>query len=252
MTNQNRPFTDPDERVPERLQRDLRGLFAPPGAVPPQIDRAIMGQARRRLARPRRMILRLRWAGGIAAAAAAIVIGVALLNPQSEIMSPPALTGGRDPQSIRPGLAEGRADIDNNGRVDILDAFRLARQLASGDPMDTRWDLNGDGRVDQGDVDQVAAAAVRLEPAAQAHSGASVPPVSVRVAASRPVRSYAVRRDLMLLRAHYKRAYPDNALRRNDEQAALEAATRLDTLGSGVGTGWGVAALWRSPLEKGV
>ena len=229
--------------MPERLQRDLRDLFAPPGAVPPQIDRAIMGQARRRLARPRRLILRLRWAGGIAAAAAAIVVGVILLNPKSEIMSPPALTGGRNLQSNRPGRAEGRADIDNNGRVDILDAFRLARQIASGDPMDTRWDLNGDGRVDQGDVDQVAAAAVRLEPAAQAHSGASVPPVPVGVATSRPKA---------LVCSVPARAYPDNALRRHDEQAAREAATRLDIPGSGVREGWGVAALWRSPLEKGV
>jgi hypothetical protein len=169
MTNQDRHFDDAQERVPERLRRDLRDLFAAPGAVPPQIDRAIMGQARRQLAKPRRVVLRLRWAGGIAAAAV-IVIGVVLLNPKSPISNP---------HSPRPGLAEGRADIDHNGRVDILDAFRLARQIASGGAMDSRWDLNADGRVDQGDVDQVAAAAVRLEPGFQAHGGEVIPPLRV-------------------------------------------------------------------------
>ena len=160
MTEHNRQFDDLEPHVSDRLGKDLRDLFEPPGAVPARIDRAILDQASRRLAKPRRLIIRLRWAAGIAAAAV-IVLGVVLFNPKSEI---------RNPQSIRPALAEGRADIDGNGRVDILDAFRLARHIEARGPADpTRsdaaelgWDLNGDGRVDQGDVDLVAFAAVRL------------------------------------------------------------------------------------------
>ena len=77
-----------------------------------------------------------------------------LQNPKSEI---------ENPKSTVPALAEGRADIDGNGRVDILDAFRLARSIEARGPVDRKWDLNGDGRVDQADVDLVACAAVRLD-----------------------------------------------------------------------------------------
>jgi hypothetical protein len=162
MTEHNRQFDDPQPHVSDRLGKDLRALFEPPGAVPAQVDRAILDQASRRLAQPRRLIIHLRWAAGIAAAAAVLVLGVVLFNPQSEI---------RNPQSIRPALAEGRADVDHNGRVDILDAFRLARNIeARGPATPTRsgaaelgWDLNSDGRLDKDDVDLVAFAAVRLD-----------------------------------------------------------------------------------------
>jgi hypothetical protein len=79
---------------------------------------------------------------------------IADFNPQSAI---------RNPKSSAPALAEGRADLDGSGRVTILDAFRLARQVEAHGPVDKRWDLNGDGRVDQADVDLVACAAVRLD-----------------------------------------------------------------------------------------
>jgi len=155
MTQHNRQFDDREPHVSDRLRQDLQGLFQPPGAVPARVDKAILDQAHRRLAKPRHLVIRLQWAAGLAAAAAVIVLGVVLFNPKSEI---------RNPKSFRPALAEGRADIDGNGRVDILDAFRLARDIEARGPADLRWDLNGDGRVDQADVDLVAAAAVRLGP----------------------------------------------------------------------------------------
>jgi hypothetical protein len=169
MIEHNKQFDDLDRHVSDRLRKDLRDLFEPPGAVPPRVDEAILEQASRRLAKPRRLILRLRWAAGIAAAAV-IVIGVVLhnTNPQSEI---------RNPKSFGPALTEDWADIDGNGRVDILDAFRLARYIEARGPMDTRWDLNGDGRVDQDDVDLVAFAAVHLGPEPQARRGEGVPPL---------------------------------------------------------------------------
>jgi len=55
-----------------------------------------------------------------------------------------------------------RADIDRNGRVDIIDAFRLARHIESASPTKRKWDINGDGLVNRDDVDKVALAAVRL------------------------------------------------------------------------------------------
>ena len=167
MTEQNRQFDDLEAHVPDRLRRDLGDLFQPPGAIPAQVDKSILDQARRRLAKPRPLIVRLRWAAGIGAVAAVIILGFILFNPQSAIKSP---------QSRPPALAEGRADIDGNGRVDILDAFRLARRIESRGPADPKWDLNGDGRIDRDDVDLVAAAAVRLGSGAQARRGDGILP----------------------------------------------------------------------------
>jgi hypothetical protein len=55
------------------------------------------------------------------------------------------------------------ADIDRNGRVDILDAFKLAKHIESAGSTETKWDINGDGLIDRSDVDVVALAAVRLD-----------------------------------------------------------------------------------------
>jgi len=148
MTEPNRQFDDAEQHVSPQFRKDLRALFKPPGAVPQKVDGTVLDQARRRLTRPRRLIIPIRWAA--VAAAAVIVLGVVLLNPQSEI---------RNPKSTGPA----RADVDSNGRVDILDAFRLARDIESRGQVRMQWDLNSDGLVDRKDVDVVAFAAVRLE-----------------------------------------------------------------------------------------
>jgi hypothetical protein len=173
MTDQNRQFDDRERPVSDRFRKDLRALYQPAGSVPPEVDKAILDQARRRLAKPRPLILRLRWAGGIAAAAV-VAIGVFLhygpgsSNQQSTI---------NNHKSIQSAAAEQRPDIDGNGRVDILDAFRLAKGIESGSqtpssafgvpsrgPTAAEWDVNNDGRVDRDDVDAVALAAVRVTP----------------------------------------------------------------------------------------
>jgi len=54
-------------------------------------------------------------------------------------------------------------DIDGSGRVDILDAFTLARVLDERRAVERKWDVTGDGKVDRADVDAVAMSAVRLD-----------------------------------------------------------------------------------------
>lgn len=65
-------------------------------------------------------------------------------------------------------------DINHDGAVNILDAMRLAKAVASRDTsfklegnskfhgltLDVSWDLNGDGNVDQADVEALALLAV--------------------------------------------------------------------------------------------
>ena len=60
-------------------------------------------------------------------------------------------------------MAYVREDLNRDGRVDILDAFQLARQLQSGNDPGAGSDLNSDGEVDRRDVEIIAAQAVRLE-----------------------------------------------------------------------------------------
>jgi hypothetical protein len=54
-------------------------------------------------------------------------------------------------------------DINGDGRVDILDAFALARSLAAESATRREWDVNGDGVVNREDVDVIAMSAVRID-----------------------------------------------------------------------------------------
>jgi len=156
MTDQNKQFDDRQRPVSDRFRKDLRALYQPAGSVPPEVDKAILDQARRRLAKPRPLILRIRWAGGIAAAAAVVAIGVFLYTGTGPNNHPSSIIHHQS-------AAEQRVDIDGNGRVDILDAFRLAKGIESRGPTAAGWDINADGRLDREDVDAVAFAAVRLD-----------------------------------------------------------------------------------------
>jgi hypothetical protein len=128
---------------PQRLADDLASLYVPPQAsVPARIDDAIRNRARAHLAKSRRGRTLLRWAGAAAAVAAAacivLVLRVTLFKPQSM----PTLT-----QVVPPA------------RVTIVDALKLAHDVQRG----AGRDVNGDGRIDQADIDAVASAVVRLD-----------------------------------------------------------------------------------------
>ena len=143
-------------RVPSKLSADLNSLFQPQVGVPPEVDRAVMDRAYKHFAGIKSIkgrILRIHWAWRIAAAAAVIIFAFSL-----------DLTQQTGPVTDSISLNETQvADIDRNGRVDILDAFKLARHIETAGPVETEWDINGDGLIDRSDVDVVALAAVRLD-----------------------------------------------------------------------------------------
>ncbi|MCP4594038.1 MAG: hypothetical protein GY842_25170 [bacterium] len=146
---------DTETQAPQRLAGDLRGLYRTEVPIPPEIDAAIASTARQHFAgrRRARMVLRL---VKVSAAAAAIALVILVSQPSTHQKTPLATRhAGFGPQ-LSP------ADIDRSGRVDILDAFALARRIERGDGLGSEWDANGDGVVDRTDVDAVAHVAVRL------------------------------------------------------------------------------------------
>ena len=149
--------TDSDLQAPPEFARDLKAIYAPPSAIPPITDEAILARIRKHSIGRRRKRLLLRWAVPPAAAAAVIMCVVfnPFVTPGVEISPQSAgIWGTRQ-------LADHR-DIDGNGRVDILDALALARSIKHNRVAEQPWDFNGDGLIDRKDVDTIAQSAVRL------------------------------------------------------------------------------------------
>jgi len=176
---------DEDSGLSPKFSEDLNTLFKPHLSVPPEVDRAVLDQAHRHLTRSCKPRRPFRWAASIAAAAAVIIFAF-LFNIAREPTAETARETAQDtarkhtfrtarkpaPALVSSVIAEAQVDIDLNGRVDILDAFKLARHVESTSTDRTKtnlslqkqgWDINGDGLVNRNDVDLVASAAVRLD-----------------------------------------------------------------------------------------
>jgi hypothetical protein len=146
----------------ERLARDqgaVVGAFEAPPELEDEMAAIALGHAERvraalaakDAAKGRRRFARTApWA----AAAAVVLVAAAGALWRGGLGAP--APAARTPVGI------GRADdVNRDGRVDVLDAFALARAVDAGDRR-SGWDLNRDGVVDKGDVDAVAMAAVSL------------------------------------------------------------------------------------------
>jgi hypothetical protein len=111
--------TEPQfEDLPDSLVARLKSAERAQAIVDPRTDRAILDEARRyfTVSRPRRAAKpALRWALPLAAAAA-LLVALLIVQPFGTKRSPD--------------------DIDGSGRVDILDAFALARSQADRERVD--------------------------------------------------------------------------------------------------------------------
>ncbi|TFG50597.1 MAG: hypothetical protein E4H40_01010 [Candidatus Brocadiia bacterium] len=143
-------------RISSEFESDLKQVYTAVKPVPPEVDSAVLDRARHHFTR--RGKLRYRLIRACTAAAAAILIFVLLVNRAN-------LTS--DTVQVRPSVnlkaVMANEDIDASGRVDILDAFKLAKHIESAEKIESKWDINGDGLVDKRDVDFIASAAVLLE-----------------------------------------------------------------------------------------
>ena len=153
VPDDNQPCQDEALEAPPRLVAALRRLPNDPIFIPPTADEAILRAARKHLEKPTAPRVRwLRLMPWVATAAAAILLLAAI--PQ--FFRKPA----HEPARV---AAFVRGDLNQDGRLDILDAFALARQLKQGGPINLQLDVNGDGVVDERDVTALAARAVKLE-----------------------------------------------------------------------------------------
>lgn len=150
--NNSHPNTRHDGEEPQLPPALVAALKEPPARrvfVPPAVDRAILTAARRRLAEPERTgfgFLRswLMWPA-VTTACIALVGLIYFLTKQTEA---PATFA--------------RKDLNHDGRVDILDAFELAREVRSGTTLPSELDLNHDSVVDDRDAAFIANDAVKL------------------------------------------------------------------------------------------
>ena len=138
--------------APPALLSALKRVPSEPIFVPRAMDENILRTARRHLEGPREPRFNwLRFLPWVAAAAAAVV----MLGLVPQFFKKADSTGTRATGFVR-------EDLNHDGRVDILDAFALARQLKSVPKPPPQMDVNGDGIVDERDVATVAAQAVQL------------------------------------------------------------------------------------------
>ena len=163
-------FHDSELRLPEEIRSGLKNRYGPVPDVPSEIDRAILADARlhfeqsrginRRLA-TRRRISTWQWTA-IASTIAAACVAFVVWRPQSPRQQNESFLAMDAIESTEARLNDSglSTDIDLNGRVDILDAFAMARQIRDGDSQ--ARDFNQDGRFDQLDIDLVAREAVKL------------------------------------------------------------------------------------------
>lgn len=143
---------DAELNAPPKLVAALQKSRQRPIFIPRSTDERILRAAREHLQKPespRFNWLRIIWWGTAAAAIALL----ALLA--SQLWRRPSVSQISQVNTLR-------EDINHDGRVDILDAFSLARQLKAGTQPTASTDVNGDGVVDERDVATLAAKAVEL------------------------------------------------------------------------------------------
>jgi hypothetical protein len=183
------PSDEPPARLPEAMQRDLRALYGPVAgewADAAAMDDAVLAQARAHFdrqditsrakpspaGRGRSLNTTTRAEVGAAgprlarwgvwlhrrriplAAAAALLLAmtVALVVLNSSNPDSP-------PMAAAPPMP---GDVNGDGKLDILDAYLLARRLKQSGQLDAQWDITRDGQVDDDDVNALTAQAVRL------------------------------------------------------------------------------------------
>lgn len=170
------PHEEPDDadlQAPPELVLALKRLPQERLFVPPTVDEAVVRAARQHLADVKSgsgahsPSASYHW-WQIFFAASAVVLVLALVVYEFFPAGAGRTLGVRNPFARETsGSTQTQAPLalmpSNQRRLDILDAFALARQLKAGPVNEPRWDVNHDGTVDDRDVRTIAREAVRLD-----------------------------------------------------------------------------------------
>jgi len=152
------PLQGPSVEAEHTLRRELGALFlaaGPPPSVGATLARAAAGVRTRPRAAPRRWTR----AAPIGLAAAAALAAVLLWQPNPRVLEQQRSTEGTATVTLRDFEV---ADFDRSGRVDVWDAYLVARALESGAESPPVLDLDGDGEVTRADADRIAQRAVEV------------------------------------------------------------------------------------------
>lgn len=138
------PDSEQNLEAPARLVAALKDNARRKMFVPPTVDGAILkaGQLQLRPAEKSSVSRWPRWVWWPALAGACAIIALIV-----RMMTPTQFA---------------REDLNRDGKVDILDSFALARELKNGGSLPAYLDVNGDGVVDERDVNSIASRAVAL------------------------------------------------------------------------------------------
>ena len=153
---------DADNVLPDSVKAALKIRYEPVPIVGSDVDSAILADAKTHIERlgpamrfsPKRRLSTLQWTA-MAAAAACLLFFVLRSNQPSNLENDSIAKS-----NVTSLLDQLSGDVDLSGRVDILDAFAMARQLRDG--RGEFRDINRDGRFDQFDIDLVTDEAVKL------------------------------------------------------------------------------------------
>lgn len=139
---------DPEQNLnaPLKLVAALKEAARHDVFVPPTVDRAVLAAARAQLKpapKPSHSVWQrwMLWPAFVTACIVAALIARLATHTQTQFAS---------------------EDLNHDGKVDILDSFAVARELKNARPAPKIFDVNGDGVVDERDVNQIAAHAVSL------------------------------------------------------------------------------------------
>lgn len=156
----------PDEVLPDVIIDGLRELDRVPFDVSPEQHNDILQSAREHLKPSRlpRPVRRWRYIVAVTGSvcAALLVFGFMQLGTHDRFDQTAKLQMQAD--TLPDADTRNPKDIDENGTVDILDAYVMARRLQTNehDEALNKWDFNSDGQLDEDDIQMVALEAVML------------------------------------------------------------------------------------------
>ena len=139
---------DEELNAPPRLIEALKQASSERIFVPRAIDHTILKVAEWKFGPSTQSRARRVWWWTALATASAVLVAFGLVIVQRQ-------------HSPNAGFAI--EDVNRDRQVDILDAFALARKIKQGSSSDKKFDLNGDGVIDEKDVATIAGHAVSLE-----------------------------------------------------------------------------------------